>query len=60
MGFSPSPADTPLGCLQLSVLPFQLSQPVFGGLGRGPLHDCAPDICLLIGNVALDVGKQPI
>lgn len=60
MDFSTSPVDAPLDCLQLHELPFQHFQPVFGDLGRGPLHDHAPDACLLVGNAALDVGKQPM
>jgi hypothetical protein len=41
---------------QVRKLLFQLSQPVFGSLGRRPLHDHAPDVCFLVSDAPLGVG----
>jgi hypothetical protein len=45
-----------LGFSEVHELLFQLSQPVFGSLGRRPLHDHAPDVCCLVSDAPLGVG----
>jgi hypothetical protein len=37
---------------------FQLSQPIFGGLGWGPVDDHSLDVSLLLGDALLGFGES--